>query len=154
MRTAIGVVLVLLAALPFLRGDSPPAKPTIDQLIQQLNDKRFAVRQAAEKAIEEKGPEALPALRRALAAEPSLEVARRIEKWIPQFELAVLSNPKRVTLDVKGRPVREVLELIVKQTGNPIELQPDADKEKKVFDFKFERDFLGERLTRSAPRRE
>src|ERR1700728_2791040 len=112
MRRGILVAVVLLAVLPLLRDDSPPAKPTVEQLIEQLADKDFKVRQAAEKAIEEIGADALPALRKALEAKPPLEVSRRIEKWIPQFELAALSAPRRITLDVKEKPLHEVVEQI------------------------------------------
>jgi hypothetical protein len=139
MRRGILVAVVLLAVLPLLRGDAPPAKPTIEQLIEQLGDKDFKVRQIAEKAIEELGPDALPALRKALEAKPTLDVSRRIEKWIPQFELAALSNPKTVTLSVTGRPLHEVVDQIAKQTGYPMAITADADRENKPHDFKFDR---------------
>jgi hypothetical protein len=139
MRRVILAAVVLLAVLPLLRGDAPPLKPTIEQMIEQLGDKDFKVRQAAEKAIEEMGPDALPALRKALEGKPTLDVSRRIEKWIPQFELAALSNPKRVTLSVTGRPLHEVVDQIAKQTGYPITLVADAEREKKAYDFKFDR---------------
>ncbi len=143
----LAAVAILLASLPLTWGDekekAPPAaaadKPDVERLIEQLEDKDFQVRKAAEEAIEALGPDALPALRKALAGKPSLEVTRRIEKWIPQFELAALTAPKRVTLDVTGKPLPEVVAQIAKQTGYPLNLPADAEREKKLFDFKLNR---------------
>jgi WD40 repeat protein len=52
----------------------------VAQLIAQLDDNSFAVRERATKALEDLLPWAEPALRRTLARPPSLEVQRRIEQ--------------------------------------------------------------------------
>jgi len=101
-----------------------------EKLIQQLSDKSFKVRQAAASAIEELGPEALPALRQALN-HPDLEVRRRIEKWIPEFEARALVAPKKVTLNMKDQPVSKILEELSRQTGYKIELDSRANRAPK-----------------------
>jgi hypothetical protein len=146
MRRGIVAVAMVLAVVALARGDAPPTKPTIEQLIEQLSNDDFKVRQAAVKAIEAMDPEVLPALRTALKANPPLEVRRQIEKMIAQFELAAVTNPKLVTLSATARPLQEVVEQLAKQSGYPITLVPDAGKEKKLHDFKFERVPLWEAL--------
>jgi hypothetical protein len=113
--------------------------PTIEQLIQELGDNDFAVRQAADKAIEATGPEALPALRKALAAKPSLDVSRRLERLVSLLELRHLSDPKRITLDVADQPLQEAIDQIAKQSGYAIVLLPDKGREQKPCQFKRDR---------------
>jgi RNA polymerase sigma factor (sigma-70 family) len=53
--------------------------------IADLDSREFAVREKAVKGLEQFGPEAEPALRRALAANPSLEARRRIEALLAEL---------------------------------------------------------------------
>jgi hypothetical protein len=50
------------------------------QLLADLDDERFSVRQKAEAELEKMGPSIEPALRKALEGKPPLEARRRIEK--------------------------------------------------------------------------
>jgi RNA polymerase sigma factor (sigma-70 family) len=61
----------------------PRARPeAIRRLVADLDSDAFATREAASRALEKLGTEAEPALRAALAARPSLEVVRRIDKLL------------------------------------------------------------------------
>jgi hypothetical protein len=82
---AYGAVWALTAAperaVPFLkerlRADSGDAR-RIRRLIADLDDRRFAVREAASRDLARLGPAAAPALRDALRDTPSPEVQKRI----------------------------------------------------------------------------
>jgi hypothetical protein len=119
-RMGIAWVLLVATGSLALGEDRSPEK-----LIQQLSDKSFKVRQAAARAIEDLGPQALPALRQALN-HPDLEVRRRIQKWIPEFEARALVAAKKVTLNMKDQPVSKILEELSRQTGYKIELDSRA----------------------------
>jgi WD40 repeat protein len=84
-------------ALPFLRAKLT-AKQTINKdvarFIEELGDKRFAVRQAAEKKLAALGRAAEEPLRQALEKAPPLEVRRRLETLIAA--LAKLGPPEQL----------------------------------------------------------
>lgn len=114
-------VVLLLGFASFLAAQEPETSKSIAQLIDQLGDKDFKVREAAAKAIETRGPEALPALRKA-KDHPDLEVRRRIKEWIPKFEIEALVAPKRVSLDLKNETLEKVVAELARQTGYKLEL--------------------------------
>ena len=78
-------LLILGSASGLIAADT--AGKSAAQLIEQLSDRNFKVREEAARAIENLGPAALPALREA-KNHPDPEVRRRIDQWIPQFETA------------------------------------------------------------------
>lgn len=128
--TLAALVTGLLAIPPSARaadtaGKAPP--PPIDALVAQLGDKNFRVRQAAGKALEGRGEESLPALRRALDAKDE-EVRRRAEVLAQKIERSVLLTPKRVTLAVKNRPVDEAVKELARQTGYKLRYQGGAQR--------------------------
>jgi WD40 repeat protein len=63
----------------------PAVAMPIERWIAELDDKVFAVRQKATADLASHVEQAEPALRRALAAGPSLEATRRIERLLAQF---------------------------------------------------------------------
>lgn len=76
----------------------PLARERVAQLIRQLDSNRFAVRDAANRQLEELGPWAVPQIREALAKKPPLETTRRLEavlqnadasEWLKQTAPAV-----------------------------------------------------------------
>src|SRR5262249_41050344 len=73
-------------AVPFLSEHLKPVAPEstekIRRLIADLDSSRFAVRQTAGAELERMGEDALPLLKRALIAGPSLETRRRLEDLI------------------------------------------------------------------------
>jgi hypothetical protein len=106
-------------------GESP--QPSIENLIAQLGDKNFRVRQAAGKALEERGEQALPELRKA-SDNPDEEVRRRIEVLTLKVERSMLFTPKRVTLQMKNVPVADVIKELTRQTGYKLQFQGNRQR--------------------------
>jgi WD40 repeat protein len=87
-------------SVPLLREHLKPvpkAAVDIEQGIKDLDSDDFAVRERARKALEKAGELARPALRRALAGQPSLELRRRAKELLDRVDAAALS-PERVRL--------------------------------------------------------
>jgi hypothetical protein len=116
MDRAIAACILLLGIGPLALADNPSP----EQLIRQLADKNFKVRQAAAKAIQALGPAALPALRKA-KDHPDPEVRRRIALWIPKFELAAVVAPKQVTLNLTNQALGKAIDELARQTGYKID---------------------------------
>jgi WD40 repeat protein len=68
-----------------LRKDGHPEAEALRRLLADLGSEEFRVRERAGSRLAEFGPEAEPALRRALDADPELEVRRRIEAVLPEI---------------------------------------------------------------------
>jgi HEAT repeat protein len=92
MYRAFAFTALLVGIATFLTAQEPAPGKSIAQLIEDLGNQDFNVREAAAKAIEALGPEALPALRKA-KDHPELEVRRRIKEWIPKFEMGAAACP-------------------------------------------------------------
>src|SRR5262249_40249429 len=92
------------------------SQPPIETLIARLGDKSFRVRQAAGKALEERGEEALPLLRKA-ATDSDEEIRRRSEVLTQKIERSVLLTPKRVTLKMQRSSVQDVVNELGRQCG-------------------------------------
>ncbi|HJZ92474.1 MAG TPA: hypothetical protein VKE40_16475 [Gemmataceae bacterium] len=122
-------ILVFAWALIGADRGRPADPPTLEQLIAQLGSKSFAEREKATQLLRERGPEALPALRKALASKDE-EVRKRAEGLIPGLEINEALLPKRVTLKMKDRDLDDVLREITKQTGYKLGIgaQPDSRK--------------------------
>src|SRR5262249_49681644 len=84
----------------------------ITQLIADLEDARFAVRERATEELEGIGESALPALRKALGGKPSLELRRRAGDLLVKLE-APVPPPRRL------REVRAVAALEWAGTAEP-----------------------------------
>jgi WD40 repeat protein len=86
-------------AVPFLMRRLAPVQrvPTerIARLIADLEDARFSVRERATDELEGIGELALPALRKALAGRPSLELRRRASEVVAKIE-APVPPPRRL----------------------------------------------------------
>jgi hypothetical protein len=84
-------------SLPFLRGLLKPARAAgadqVARLIADLDSRTFVVRRDAQKAIEELGEPAAPALRQALQKPRSAEQRRHLEELL---EKAVSLSPERL----------------------------------------------------------
>ncbi len=124
-RVFAGVAL-LFGAASFLPAHEPAPDKAATQLIDQLGSQDFKIREAAAKAIEALGPEALPALRKA-KDHPDLEVRRRIKEWIPKFEIEAFVSPKRVSLDANNQPLEKIMAELARQTGYQLELAAAGD---------------------------
>src|SRR5262245_65179881 len=88
------VVALVLTVGP-VRADDPPS---VDKLVELLGSPSFPARERATKQLRERGPAALPALRKAVQSKDE-EVRKRAELLIPSLEIEEALLPKRVTLD-------------------------------------------------------
>ena len=135
---ALAVVLCL-AVVPRVGADGAADKaapPSVPRLIEQLGDADYHKRDEASRLLEGLGPDVLPQLRPARdAADP--EARRRLDDLITRFETAVTLAPKRVTLDLHNKTVRQVLQEITHQTGYKIEFW--TGNEQQPYSFKFDR---------------
>lgn len=141
MRRAIVLLTPCIVTAFCLAADQPNQKPAdqprANELVRRLSDRKFAVREAAAKAIEELGPAALPALRKA-KDHPDPQVRAQVAKWIPKFETRALVDPRLVTLHLKDRPAREALLGAAKQAGYKLSIANDAaDRASQSHDFDF-----------------
>jgi WD40 repeat protein len=82
-------------AVPFLQQQMRPVAFTdakrLTQLIADLDNERFEVRQQATEELEKLGELAEPALRKALAGQPTLEARRRLEQLVEKFGGPIVS---------------------------------------------------------------
>jgi hypothetical protein len=129
MSRLASVLMLALLALPL------PAQEEgrLRELLQKLDDDAIEVRSAAAEALSRMSASVLPTLRRAaLGAGPEIrdrlaEIVRKIEER--ERLASLLPPPSRITIDVKNRPLREVLQAVAKQSATPIEIgnvPPDA----------------------------
>jgi hypothetical protein len=122
------VVVALVGVAPLAAADPPPS---IERLIEQLGSPSFPTRERATKALRERGPEALPALRKALESKDE-EVRKRAEGLIPGLEIDEALLPKRVKLTAKDAPLSQVLQDVEKQTGLKVQLSAAKKVDPKV----------------------
>jgi WD40 repeat protein len=96
-------------AVPFLKvrlRPSPGIKPeTVEQLVADLDNERFAVRNAAFRELEGHVAEVRPALRRALVDSPSAEVRKKLELLLSRPALPIRSDGLRQ--EIRGVQVLE-----------------------------------------------
>jgi hypothetical protein len=124
MYRAVYLTLLLgLALSPLVRGadlaPKPAAAPTLDQLIEQLGNKDFRVREKASKAIRAQGTAVLPALHKA-RSNPDAQIQLQLDLLIPPLERAAALTPKYVTLHMDKKPLKDVLAELKKQSGYTI----------------------------------
>jgi hypothetical protein len=127
-----------LGLAPLVVADAPSAGTTpgtsIEQLIEQLGNPNFRKRDRAAQLLESEGTKALPELRKA-SGHPDAEIRRRIADLIPKIELAAVLAPKRVSLKVSAKTLKEVCDEIGKQTGYKLESWPANPQKAYTFDF-------------------
>lgn len=114
----IGLVLLLATSVTFAAAPPalPPGSAEIQALIDKLADRDYRVREQADKKLVEAGLAALPLLRKAMGhTDP--EIRRRAYRMVPKLEHAILVTPKRVTMTVKGKPMRTILDDLSKESG-------------------------------------
>jgi RNA polymerase sigma factor (sigma-70 family) len=78
------------SAVSFLGKQLESIKPVddkrIERLIENLDDAQFRVREQASRELEALADRALPALRKALAGKPSLELRRRLDRLLDRLD--------------------------------------------------------------------
>jgi hypothetical protein len=133
------VLLLLLLALPVPAQDEARVK----QLIQELDDDSFEVRDKAEKALVAIGPEAIPHLKIVIVEterqKEKAEVRTRALSALRAIEFNAKSRqffvePKLVTLRVADAELGTVLADLEKQTGVKVEAGAADPKAKVTLD--------------------
>jgi hypothetical protein len=112
-------------AVPYLaerlRSTAVDAKALgrVPQLIRDLDDETFSIREKAHRDLQKLGEAIVPALRRALAKAPSLEMQRRLEELLAEAQRNALSGRALRGLravealeQVGTREARQVLEAL------------------------------------------
>src|SRR5262249_53300835 len=82
---AIRLAMVVFALTPAAFAGNDLDDKVVEQLVRQLGDDDFAVREAATKKLEETGPLALPQLRAAMKS-TDLEVRRRAAELVEAID--------------------------------------------------------------------
>jgi hypothetical protein len=110
---------LVIAALP---GSTPDPEPAV--LVGQLGAPRFAIREAAARALEEQGTLALAALR-AARDDKDAEVRSRATALVEKIESGMMVKPTMVRLDFDNAPLGEVVKSLSAQSRMQLTLQPE-----------------------------
>jgi len=109
---------------------TPDETRQAEALIAQFSARQFAARQAAVDRLIEMGPDVLPLVRKTLTetddAEVKLRCTMTVNGIVRKYGLIIEDgkviplnlNGSRITLDVTAMPIREVLDLLARQSGN------------------------------------
>lgn len=114
------LLVTLLIALP---QDNPALKDRVNQLFDRLMTAKADDREAAEKALIELGPRALPLLPAAApesADEDGKERLARVREALEKAQEQAALTASRVTIQGKGLRLTEVLRELQRQSGNRI----------------------------------
>ena len=111
-----------------------------ERWIDSLGSRDFRTREKATRAIVAIGPTALPTLQKARSHQEA-EVRARVNELITVLERAAALAPRRVTLKMDRKPVKDVLNEIARQTGFKIPTTDAAFNEQQArtlqsFEFK------------------
>jgi hypothetical protein len=105
-------------AVPFLedrlRPVTPPDPERVGRLLADLGSYQFAVREAASRGLAELGPQAEPALHRALGAKPALEVRLRLDALLAETMQAARGAVRSPEVLRTLRAIR-----VLERTGTP-----------------------------------
>jgi hypothetical protein len=137
-HTSLGIVLLLAACLPAAEprpiqeaSGSRTDAPHVAALIARLGSTRFDEREAATRALEALGPEALELLRKALPSRDA-EVRRRAGQLVQKIEWRLASDralePTRLRLVYRDTPVRVAAADLARKTGFLIQLEGGRTK--------------------------
>jgi len=127
-------------------ADAPvPTKTGIDaaadanrkaaDLIADLSSPDYRLRERAGRELARRGELVLTELRAALAATDDPEASRRLGVLVRKLEHDRLVAPKRVTLHLKDKPLKEAIDSIAKQTGYRIDFNTNRGETTYTFDM-------------------
>jgi hypothetical protein len=151
LQKLASVLGLVCATLAFASDSAHDALAQAIQLrVEQLGAQDYRTRQDATRAILSMGADALPTLRKA-RSHPDAEIRRRLDELIQKLERDLALAPRRVTLHVSKKPLKEILALLAKQTGYKI---PSSDAQFKsaaaraVYSFDFDKVTFWEAMDR------
>jgi hypothetical protein len=105
---------------------------TPQELIVRLGSPDRVVREEAVRTLEERGVEALPALRAAREAAREPETRERFADLIARVEAGSLDRPTNVVLDVVDRPLGEAVQALATRSGFSLSLDDPALAARRV----------------------
>jgi len=122
MRASVLVLMLAVFALPPSLGSQEDLR--IQELLRKLDDDSIEARASAPAGLIDLGRAALPALKRALVG-AGFELRDRLGEVIRKIQdrerlATLLPPPSRITVKAANRPLREVFEIVSKQTSTPI----------------------------------
>ncbi len=112
--------------------------PKIAALITDLGSEDYRTREKAGRDLAALGEKALPAMRSILLATDNPEVQRRLVVLVRKMDTERLLAPKRVTMNLKEKTIKDALDDISKQTNYKIEFSGGggaADNLRHNFEF-------------------
>jgi hypothetical protein len=144
------VALVIAAAAgigardkPPSAGEGPPPAPLVAEkidpkiaaLINDLGSEDYRTREKAGRDLTALGEKALPAMRSVLLATDNEEVKRRLVVLVRKMDSERLVTPKRITMNLKDKTVKDALDEIGRQTNYKIEFGGGGESLKHNFEF-------------------
>ena len=109
---------------------------SVEQLISDLGNGDYRVREKAGRDLVALGEKVLPQLRTALRETDSPEVQRRLAVMVRKMDAERLTTPRCVTASLKDKSPKAALDEIAKQTGYKIEYSGRGNNEgKHSFEF-------------------
>lgn len=142
IANSVGLGVLVMIGAAVVAADNPlvaPAGPAFEKLVKQLGDSNGKVREQASQQLQDLGPAILPRLKAAKdGADP--EVRGRLAALVLALEKAPLLQPKRVSLQLRDKTIREAIAELAKQTGYKIDLYPNGndDRDKHLHSFNFD----------------
>lgn len=121
MRRIIAAAGLLALGWTAARAEDKPESVSV--LVGKLHSPDYRTREAAGKALESRGIDALPELRKALDTSPPAEARKRLSTLVEKLERLQTLSPKRLTLKMTDKPVAEVIREIARLTGYPLQFQ-------------------------------
>jgi hypothetical protein len=112
----------LVVAVQLLAQSASPPEPA--DLVERLGSARYAEREAAARALEQLGRQAVPALQLGRESR-DLEVRTRAEAILRRVEGMVLTQPTMVRLDFGDVPLPEVVAELARRSGMKLALFPE-----------------------------
>jgi hypothetical protein len=113
----------LLLALQLVAQSSASANPQV--LLEQLGAARYADREAAARALESLGREAIPVLQNARESR-DMEIRTRSVALLQKIEGSLLTMPTLVWLNFNDAPLADVVQALRRQTAMKISLVPES----------------------------
>jgi hypothetical protein len=129
MHRRFATLCLLLTSSAICAQQPAQSDASVKSLVEQLASREYRRREFAAKQLESLGPDALPALRRALETTRDAEARGRLNGLIERLERAAILSPKRLTIVMNERPVAEIIREISRQSGYPMQYQGGAGKQ-------------------------
>ncbi len=130
MRAMTACLLIGIAALA-----ACAETPSTQQLIERLGSKRFSERKEAAALLRERGPNALPELRKALA-HADQDIRQTAASLIAPIESIIALAPKRFDVKARNQLLSEVLEQLGKQAQATFQVEEEDDRDLVTLDLK------------------